>query len=248
MQAYKQMVSVAKQQGISLIELMISMALGLFLLAGLSYAFITMSNTAVTRKNLSDVHDTQRISMYLLSSFIQQTGYYIYASGVTSTTAFPAETVTGNGSTITFAAGQTISGTSATSDSISVRYFANSDFPQGTCSNISSTSANIKYTDVFSINAAGSLICEETAGGTYSSRVIADNVSKMVVTYGVEKNANSGSVNIYVTDPSLFPVTYLWSAIKTVTITLTYKYKDPITGAASPKDFSRTIPVMNAVI
>lgn len=248
MQAYKAMKNMDKQQGLSLIELMISMALGLFLLAGLSYVFITMNNTAITRKNLSDVHDTQRISMYLLSSFIQQTGYYIYSSGVTSTTAFPAETVTGNGGTITFAAGQTVSGTSAASDSISVRYFANRDFPQGTCSNMSSSSADAKYTDVFSINSTGSLICEETTGTTYSSRVIADNVTKMKVTYGVEKNANSGSVNLYETDPSKFPATYPWSAIKTVTITLTYKYENPITRASSLKDFSRTIPVMNAVI
>lgn len=248
MQAYKAIKNIDKQRGLSLIELMISMALGLFLLAGLSYAFITMNNTAITRKNLSDVHDTQRISMYLLSSFIQQTGYYIYSSGVTSTTAFPAETVTGNGGTITFAAGQTISGTSATSDSISVRYFANPDFPQGTCSNISSSSTSVKYTDVFSINSTGSLICEETAGSSYSSRVIADNVSKMQVTYGVESGANSGSVNLYVTNPSVFPATYPWSAIKTVTITLTYKYENPITRAASTRNFSRTIPVMNAVI
>jgi type IV pilus assembly protein PilW len=250
MQAYKKMVNVRKQQGISLIELMISMALGLFLLAGLSYAFITMNNTAITRKNLSDLNDTQRISMYLLTSFLQQTGYYIYATGVTATSAFPAETVTGGGGTVTFAAGQTVSGTSGTSDTISVRYFANADFPQGTCSNVSSSSSNVKYSDVFSINSTGSLICEETAGSTYSSRVIADNVSNMQVTYGVESGSNSGSVNVYVTDPSLFPATYPWSAIKTVTITLTYVYKDKdlSTGLTSTKNFSRTIPVMNAVI
>lgn len=248
MQVYKKMMNIDKQKGLSLIELMISMALGLFLLAGLSYAFITMNNTAITRKNLSDLQDTQRISMYLLTSFLQNTGYYIYAAGVTSTTAFPVETVTGGGSTISFTAGQTVSGTSGTSDTIAVRYFANPDFPQGTCSNVSSTSTSVKYTDVFSINSTGSLICEETAGSTYSSRVIADNVSKMKVTYGVESGANSGSVNLYVTNPSVFPATYPWSAIKTVTITLTYKYENPITRTASYKDFSRTIPVMNAVI
>ena len=250
MQAYKKMANVRKQQGISLIELMISMGLGLFLLAGISYAFITMNNTAITRKNLSDLNDTQRISMYLLTSFLQQTGYYIYATGVSSTTAFPVETFSNTGTTVSFAAGQTLSGTSGTSDTISVRYFTNPDFPQGTCSGMSSSSASVKYIDVFSIDSSGSLICKESAGGTYTTRTIADNVSNIKVTYGVESGSNSGSVNVYVTDPTLFPVTYPWTAIKTVTITLTYVYKDKnlSTGLTSTKAFSRTIPVMNAVI
>src|SRR3954468_2665925 len=69
-----------KHAGFSLIELMISMLLGLILLAGVMQMFISSKNTYGTQQALSRVQETGRLALEFMSRDIRMAGYLGCAS------------------------------------------------------------------------------------------------------------------------------------------------------------------------
>lgn len=68
------------QQGLSLVELMISILLGLFLTWGAIQAFLTGKQTYLTQQALSRVQETARMAQEFLGYDIRNAGYYGCAS------------------------------------------------------------------------------------------------------------------------------------------------------------------------
>ena len=64
-----------KQNGFSLIELMISMTIGLFLLAGLATSFISGKKASTERDQVSVLEDNGRIALQVMSDVIERTGF-----------------------------------------------------------------------------------------------------------------------------------------------------------------------------
>lgn len=79
-----------RQTGLTLIELMISMLIGIFLLSGLSYIFSSVSSTYKAQSNLVQLQNNQIQALNILTNLIQSAGYYPNAVGQTQTAAFPA--------------------------------------------------------------------------------------------------------------------------------------------------------------
>jgi type IV pilus assembly protein PilW len=220
------------QRGLSLIELMIAMTIGLFLLFGLSTTFYSMRQNSIARQGLANLQDDERNAFNFLTNAVQGAGVFPVGNPPTNTatTELPAS---GN-----FVAGQPISGTGAGagSDTLSVRFVGLSAGTLQGCT--SSISTGTVYTDIFSISAGGDLECTEN-GGTPIPLVT--GVTAMNILYGVD-TTGSGSVTQYQTASSVTA----WNSVKTVNIKLTFT--NPLAGQAgqpSTISLSRTIAVMN---
>lgn len=219
------------QRGLSLIELMIAMTIGLFLLLGLSTIFYSMRQNAIARQGLANLQDNERNAFNFLTNSVQGAGAFPIGNPPTNTATveLPA-----SGS---FVGGQSISGTGTGvgSDTLSVRFAGVSGATLQGCG--SSISAGTAYTDTFSIS-AGSLECTEN-GGTPIPLV--SGVTAMNILYGVD-TTGSGSVTQYQAASSVAA----WNNVKTVNITLTFT--NPLAGqSGQPNTISlaRTIAVMN---
>ncbi len=225
-------------RGFSLIELMVAIAIGLLLLFGLDMVFVTMNQTYTLRQKLSAFQDNERMAMWILASSIRNAGWFpnpVSTTPLVFTTAaasFPASGA--------YSAGQSLSGTTGTGndDSLSVRFIAGTSAFQG-CS--AQLNQGDRYTDAFSVS-GGYLTCTETdnTSGVVNAVNLIAGVSGMVVRYGVDTNG-SGSVTQYQSASSVS----LWSAVKTVKVTL--QFANPLqgqSGQAASLSVSQTIPYM----
>ncbi|MEZ5479004.1 MAG: prepilin-type N-terminal cleavage/methylation domain-containing protein [Thiolinea sp.] len=64
-----------KHNGFSLVELMISMAIGLFLLAGISTVYISSKQTYAVRDQTAELDENARIALRTLKQHIEHAGY-----------------------------------------------------------------------------------------------------------------------------------------------------------------------------
>ncbi|AXE36895.1 PilW family protein [Chromobacterium phragmitis] len=178
-----------RQRGGSLIEVMVAIAIGLFLLSVLTMIFTSTRLTKTSQSGLAQLQDNQRTAMTLINSVAQAAGYYPTPQTQTAAAALPA-----SGS---FAAGQSvagISGSAGASDTLSVRFASTSADAILNCNGSSNASANSQiYVNVFAINSANQLTCSVNGA---AAQVLVEGVSKMTVLYGVDEN-NSGSTTRY---------------------------------------------------
>ena len=65
----------AKNSGFSLIELMVAMFIGLFLLTGIATSYLSSKKTSVERNEFSVLEDNGRLALEFLSKAIEHTGY-----------------------------------------------------------------------------------------------------------------------------------------------------------------------------
>ena len=68
-----------RERGIGLVELMIALTIGLFIMLGLGTVFYSMRQTSISSQGLSSLQDSERMAMTFLGNAIQGAGYYIYA-------------------------------------------------------------------------------------------------------------------------------------------------------------------------
>jgi type IV pilus assembly protein PilW len=237
------------QRGFTLVELMIAILIGLFLVGGLLTLVQAMKRTSVSQSGLSQLQENERMAMTLITDVIQSTGYYYTPLSNSAAAAFPAA-----GS---LAAGQALfgSGTGSTT-SITVRYQTTGLDDIINCTANPSTVAST-FTNTFSL-ANGNLQCQLTVmvvGGATTVNPAVPLISglyNMQISYGVQTNTSvsNNSVDCYL-DASAMTATY-WSAVKSVKVTLTFL--NPLYGSlqgqttvSTPQyiNFTRIIPVMS---
>ena len=239
------------QRGVTLVELMVAMVIGLFLLLGLGTMFYTMRSTSLARQGLSALQDNERMTMTFLGASIQGAGSYPNALTQNAAAQFPASAV--------FAAGQTLSGTTGTTantDSISVRFatpLTGTTNIQGCAPN---PTANTVYTDVFTVDTTSdTLVCTENGvaislvggiAGVTSGAIVTNvaGVAGMSILYGID-TTGVGSATQYLPASA----TLNWSAVKTVSVTLLFN--NPLAGqsgqTATTVAVTRVFPYMNGL-
>ncbi|OHX18978.1 PilW family protein [Chromobacterium sphagni] len=176
----------ARQAGSGLIEVMVAITIGLFLLSMLIIIFSSTELTENNENGLAQLQDNQRTAMTIINSIVQSAGYYPSPQSQTAAAALPAAGV--------FAAGQSIAGTAGPPDTLSIRFAtAPNDSVLNCNGNGNSGSANQVYVNLFAINSGNQLTCSVNGG---SAQVLVDGVSNISVLYGVDGSGN-GSVNHY---------------------------------------------------
>lgn len=249
----------SSQRGFNLVELMIAIVIGLFLVGGLLTLVQAMKRANVGQTGLSQLQENERMAMTLMNDVIQSAGYFI--TNPTTNTAVSQFPVTAPFTV----AGQYIVGTgshgaSAPGNTITVRYQTTgtaSATPDNVinCSGNTSTSA-ATFSNKFSIDANGNLQCQltVTVAGTATTTTIQliGGLNNMQIYYGVQTNTavSTNSVDAYLDANSVTD----WTAVKTVKVTLTFV--NPLYGTLQGQTtdtnitpqyvtFTRIIPVMS---
>lgn len=79
-----------KQAGLTLMELMISMVIGVFLLGGITAAYIAMRSTTTETVALSEMQQNGRMALSMLAADIQQAGFSGMLPTLSNNTTAPA--------------------------------------------------------------------------------------------------------------------------------------------------------------
>ncbi len=161
------------QYGLTLVELMIAMTIGLFLVAVIGNLFVGAKQTYRTQDNLARLQENGRFAMELLGSNIRDAGYTnISFSPPASKYAVPSATIF---------SGTAITGSNGTTDSITVSYDAAKD-----CLN--ATAPGGRVVNAFSINASKQLVC--LGNGSATSQVLLDDIEDMQILYGEDTDGD----------------------------------------------------------
>jgi type IV pilus assembly protein PilW len=234
------------QRGFTLVELMITVAIALFLLGGLVTILQNVRSAYNNQQSLAQLADQQRFAMTVLTDVIQAGGYFPDPTTWTPTNSLPAAGA--------YALGQAFTGTHAAGvpDSIGVRYRTAITPPAPPiilCDGSTNTAQGPThlYTNQFTVvppagNVPGLLQCQLDANAALT---IVTGVQNLLVYYGVKRDftTNDYNVDTYLTADQMSAND--WSNLSSVRLILTFT--NPM--AAQPGQpalitFERVVEVM----
>ena len=236
-----------RQSGFSLIELMVAIAIALFIVAGLASLYISMKTAFTSQDQLSQLQDGERLMVTMLTTTVESATYFPNPLITTAAAALPA-TATANSDGTTFLAGQGITGTgtysASSSDTVDIRYQTASGDGLMNCQGGSNTSgASQIWVNSFAVNASNELTCSVNGG---TAVALVGNVASMKILYGVD-TTNDGFTDAYL-DAATITSASLWANVYTAQFTLTLI--NPLAaqaGAAAtlPNPWIQTIRLLN---
>lgn len=184
------------QRGFTIVELMVTVAIAMFLLGGLVTVVQNVRNTYTQQQALVQLQDQQRFAITLLTDVIQSGGYFDNPTGDTVTTALPLDLVNG------FATGQAFNGVQGgagpaaaadTLDTVSVRFRTAPGDQIINCSGSSNTTAAEQvYINTFSV-VGGVLQCQLNGGAPIQ---LVSGVASLTVYYGVKRLTPASDYNV----------------------------------------------------
>ncbi len=257
------------QAGYSLVELLVAMTMGLFVMAGILSVLLTVYRTSQGQNQTTQLANNAYFALNLLTQTIQASGYIPDPTTESTSTAMPATALYAQ-------AGQFISGTyggTTQSDTLSVRYVSGlindqigqqdtqincigRGLPTGVVANNPSTFYIFDQT--LQVDTNGNLVCMYT-GETFNPQTQVTTITEptstytllgssnnkvfnqLSVLYGVDTNGD-GSVDTY---ENASQVTN-WSQVLSVQIILVLN--NPLAaqaGQPATLTYSKTIPLMN---
>ncbi|MGO9802855.1 MAG: PilW family protein [Steroidobacteraceae bacterium] len=242
---------VRRARGFTLLELMVAVAIAVFLLAGLVTIFQNTRITYANQQALAQMQDQQRFAMQLLTSVIESGGYYNNPTGDTVNSALPA--------TAPFGAGQPFYGLgtagAAPGDTIYVRFRTAPGDGIINCTGGQNPTGGVEhvYTNELSI-VAGQLVCTLSIDGAAAAPVpLVTGVTNLQIYYGVKRltpltdynvDTYATAANMNVLSCPLSPGCD-WQQVSAVRVILTFT--NPLakqTGQPPTLVFERVIQVM----
>lgn len=234
--------AVGRQQGLSLIELLVAILIALFLIAGVVVVEQGVNMSYSQQNGLSQLQDEERFAMSVLASVVGTAGYYPNPTINNLVTALPA---VGN-----FAAGQSIY--AADGNSIQVRYMTAAGDGINLCDG--TAAGNTVYTSYLYVAADAhsgyDLYCQlngntvALVNGLCSAVVTAPcTVPGMTVLYGIATGTDNN-----VTEYQTAAQVGNWSNVTSVEVTLTFN--NPLAnqpGQPATVTLTRVISVMGRV-
>jgi type IV pilus assembly protein PilW len=235
--------------GFTFVEIMVAIALGLFLIGGLLTLVQAMRRTATNQSGLSQLQDNERMAMQLITDVVQSTGYF--TNPLTNSAAASFLPGTYGPAAFTYG-GQALLGnyTAGIPDVITNRYQTAGttvgDNAINCTGNASTTPA--AFVNQITVNTATNyLTCTLWLNGAQQPTVsLVPGITAMSVLYGVESGNGvaTNSVDTYLT-ADLVTAGTLWPQVRSVQVKLTFV--NPM--AAQPGQpptvtFTRNIAVM----
>jgi len=246
-----------RQRGFTLVEVMVALLIGLFLIGGLLKLVQGNRRTFASQNQLSQLQDAERVAMTMITDVIQTAGYFPDPTTNTATSSLPAAGAV--------SAGQALTGTynaAAPGDTLTVRFATTTGDGVLNClgqSNGTGVVAPTMYTNVFSVangqllcalNGAAAIALAGTAPISLTNPALNNGVviNKLIVLYGVNATGADQSVTEYV-NASVVPN---WASV--ISIRVTVEFLNPMwsqaaqaAGSTVPQyiDFTRVIGVMN---
>jgi type IV pilus assembly protein PilW len=240
------------QRGFTLVELMVTIAIAMFLLGGLVTVVQNVRSTYNQQQALVQLQDQQRFAITLLTDVIQSGGYFDNPTIDTAATALPVDGPNGFGSAQAFTGTQGGAAPATTGDTISARFRTVGGDGIINCTGGSNTIAGAEqvYVNKFSIavGAGGvrQLMCSLNGAAAVP---LVSGIASMQVYYGVKKTvpATDYNVDTYLQAGVMQPNDWL----QVSTVRLIVWFVNPLFGApgqtsAQPQyiQYERVIQVM----
>jgi type IV pilus assembly protein PilW len=248
------------QRGFTLVELMVTVGIALFLLWGLTTVVQNVRNANLNQSGLAQLQDEERFALTVITDVAQSGGYLPNATLWTPVTALPAITNFGG----TFDAGQAFNGApnAPYGYTLSVRYMTDSGDGVILCDGSTNNQGTAQtFTNTFTVvpqapGVVGGLYCQVNNLGPSAAApgvLLVPGVQSMTVYYGVKRDFTLSDYNVdtYLTadqmcSPILNPCgTDDWSNISAVRVILTFT--NPLAnqpGQQPTITFERVIEVM----
>lgn len=249
--------STSRQKGYTLIEVMVAISIALFLMGGALLMVQHTHNAFKAQNQLSQLQESERMAMALITDVIQSTGYYPNPHTFTDvqTLVSPSFATPGAPNITTKAVAN------AVGDTITVRYAAGPADNVYNCRGDKNTSAGAFETweNTFSVvpdapaqdgTPQFKLQCTlwSLSAGDAPPAPLVSGVQNLTIQYGIN-TAGAGApscVDRYKATKDM--VAADWSNICSVKVTLTFANPfNPPGGARPTIDFTRVIAVMNQV-
>jgi len=176
-----------RQHGLSLVELMIAMTIGLILLAAMGYLFLGTRQTSRTQDDLSRLQETGRIALDVVGQMVRHAKYVDYpnTNWDLAHAGVPWLVATNNGSA---------------ADSVTVRFEPISSGDTD-CTGANVVNAALPHSNLvqatLSINGNNELVCNNGA----TTAVLFGDVENMQITYGIDTTGDSAA-DSYVDAPA----------------------------------------------
>jgi len=218
------MIRSQQQRGFTLIEILIALFVGLFLLGGLFTILQTTRRTSSNQTGLTLLQDEQRMAMSMINDVVQNAGYFDTNTYQTAKTAWPSA-VSDTVSTTSLAAGQPLTGLHSgvtVPDVLVARYATNGTDGIINCIGGSSTTA-ANYINTFYVAqpSAGTYALYCTPDGTTANgALLVPGVKNLQVWYGVSTQAGTNNVDTYKTADQMSAAD--WTNTTSVRVTLTF--------------------------
>jgi type IV pilus assembly protein PilW len=231
-----------------MIELMVALLIGLFLLGALGVLAFENKRTFVGQNGLAQLQDEERLASTIMTDVIQTAGYYPSPQLYTAINQMPATTIP-----VTMVAGQSIAGQAG--DSITVRYATNNADGILLCNGTDNQTGGLNYYGATFTVVANQLVCNMTSGnGAAVVYPLVNNVSSLVIYYGVNSGGTGNNVDTYM-NAAQVTTAGLWTNV--VSVMLTINFINPLTAAGGNNvpgvqagqqaniPFTRTVALMN---
>lgn len=204
----------ALQRGYSLVEVIVAMAVAVFLLGGMFTVLQSTRNNSGNQNVLAQLQEQERIAMTMMTDVIQQAGYFPNAWTIKATDELLPSAAFAT-------AGQSVfGGTDAYGDFVTVRYVGDSSGNVLDCRGSPIANGTIVemqfHVKPLNANANAPLTLWCSAGGNDAPLV--PNVQSLAISYGIDSSA-SGSVNAYL--PANQMAAY-WTNVYSVKLTVSF--------------------------
>lgn len=243
--------------GFTLVELMVAMAISLFLIGGMLVVLQNVRSTYSTQTKLASLEDSERLAMMLMSDVIQSAGYYPQPLTNTAGGEMPAST---NFPSEPGSPAMTETAANTQGDTIIVRFAADTTSP--TLMNCMGQTASIPvdWENYFYVDAKGNLTCKVTNGATNAAIgnpvILATGLTTntnatsdpqgMTILYGVSSGTASPPTCVDIYKTSALMTAADWPKVCAVKVTLTFVNPTPPPDGTKPTvSFTRVIAVMN---
>jgi len=243
--------SLRAARGFTLVELMVTISIALFLLGGLVTILQTVRRTYASQQAQVQLQDQQRFAVTLLTDVIQSGGYFDNPTGDTILSALPA--VAPN-----FGSGQAFFGTQgavlpAAGDTIYVRFRTAPGDGIINCSGSSNaTGIEQVYVNEFYVNpGTGQLMCVlTTPAGPQAPVPLVSGVANLQIYYGVKRAVPASDYNVDTYEQANAMQASDWDQISSVRVVVTFA--NPLWGTPNQPvtipqyiTFERVIQVMS---
>jgi type IV pilus assembly protein PilW len=247
-----------RAQGFTLIEILIALLVGLFLMGALLTVVQTNRRVFGEQNQMSQLQDNERMALMMMGDVIQSAGYFPQPQPPALPTNTLATALVASGS---FAIGQSIYGVNTGTsfgDQIQVRYMTAGGDNVLNCSGQSNPvgGPNTLYVNSFQVT-NGQLVCTLTNTTTNTStdytlvgNLTASNsgldIISMTILYGVKANAAAlgNNVDTYMTAAQVNATPALWGNVISVLVQL--KFTNPLY-AANPAKQPQNVQIQRVI-
>jgi len=240
------------QRGFTLVELMVTVGIALFLLWGLTTVLQNVRTANLNQQGLANLQDQERFALTVINDVVQSGGYVPADDATTLTAATALQAAPPN----FLQAGQAFFGVHqalAPGDTLFVRYYTDTNDGVILCDGSTNQGPARAFTNTFTVQqaapgAVGGLYCQVNNGGLSANPpgvLLVPGVQSMTVYYGVKRDVtyNDYNADTYLTADQMLAAD--WNNISAVRVILTFT--NPLAnqpGQQPSITFERVIEIM----